>query len=119
MSDIIIIRKLEQLGREVEELKSEANRTPLRIEPSLPKREIHKAFCKTDAPTDSNIIVCYLDVDLTGPEIEVHCQYIFSASVLSECYPLLAQHDPIDVYYAYREWRCDWWFNGYIECDLE
>jgi hypothetical protein len=77
--------------------------------------ELHKAYCKTAAPADSKI-TCYLDIDETGNEIEVNCQ-IFAASVLSECYPFLNQHDPIDVYYVDGGWWCDWWFNGYIECE--
>jgi len=34
---------------------------------------IHHAFCKTDAPAGCEII-CYLDEDETGEEIEVHCR---------------------------------------------
>lgn len=89
--------------------------------PAISGGGIHKAYCKTNA-LESSTIVCYLDEDLESPpqdpppeEITVHC-LIFAATVLSECFPPLSQHDLINVYYIDEEWWCNGWFSGYIDC---
>lgn len=76
---------------------------------------IHKAYCKTNASA-ATTIDCYLDVDETGPEIEVHCN-VFGGGYLDSAFPELFDGDMIKVQKDGDEWWCIWWFNGYIECE--
>lgn len=63
-------RKIAQIEEEIRVLKREINKGPLRTEPALPAgigEEIHFAYCKVNAPSDSSIIPCYLDDDMEDP----------------------------------------------------
>lgn len=111
-------RRVGQLEGDIEQLREEVNRIPVRHEPPLPPTEaagIHKAYCKTDAPDDSTIITCYLDENDTGQEIEVHCR-VYAATALAECVPELKIGKEIDVYKIGDEWWSGDPYNGYVEC---
>jgi hypothetical protein len=73
------------------------------------------AYCKLDAGTGSTI-ECYLDNDSFGKEITVHCRLFEGAANLSECAPLLADGDCIDVYYDGSKWRCPYPFIKSEDC---
>jgi hypothetical protein len=73
------------------------------------------AYCKVDAGT-GDTIVCYLDKDATGKEITVYCRLFEGATNLSECAPLLADGDDIDVYYDGAKWRCPYPFIKSEDC---
>ena len=73
------------------------------------------AFCKTDAGYGSTI-QCYLDTNLTGKEVTVHCS-ISNASNLNEAVRDLEAGDWILVRFIGDQWRCTEGFQGWEECD--
>jgi hypothetical protein len=82
---------------------------------------IRHAYCKTAAGT-GNTIVCYLDENIAVPpqnplpaEITVNF-FIFNATALSSCIPLLVAGQMIPVYKVGEYWFCPWWFSGTEEC---
>lgn len=82
---------------------------------AVPEKTIYKAFCKTDAG-DGSTIVCYLNADATGREITVYCRLFEGATNLSQCAPLLADGNEIDVYYDGTVWRCYYPFIKSEDC---
>src|SRR4030042_342618 len=109
MSEIENKRKIEQLEREIADLKGEMGRVPLRFEPPLPSagREIRDAYPTEDAPDESTIINCRLDDPDTGEEVEVHC-IVMAATTLAECVPELKEgvDGHIQVCKIDGEWWC-------------
>ena len=75
---------------------------------------LRHAYCKTSAPI-GNTIVCYLDTDITGQEVTVHC-HLFSETLLINCVPLLTVGLAIPVYKVADTWFCAWWFNKIQVC---
>jgi len=73
------------------------------------------AYCKVNAG-NGETIDCYLDKDATGREITVHCRLFEGATNLSECAPLLADGDDIDVFYDGSKWRCPYPFIKSENC---
>ena len=107
-----------------------ANGTSLRLDiPALlahiPKSQsgvaLNLAYCKV-AAGNSNAIVCYLNENIAVPpqnplptEITVYC-FMFEASNLSDCVPLLTVGQMIPVCKIGEFWYCPWWFSGTEEC---
>ncbi|MGA1979453.1 MAG: hypothetical protein ABSG99_02655 [Sedimentisphaerales bacterium] len=71
--------------------------------PAVGIGEIHRAFCKGDAPGDTKI-TCYLDTDETGTQIEVHCS-ISGGGNLNQADPHLVDGLEISVRNDNGTWK--------------
>lgn len=75
---------------------------------------IRWAFCKNNAGSGSTI-ACYLDTNIVGEEITVHCDLI-TATNLSDCFPTLEIGQRMPVAKEGDTWRSLWWFQGNEAC---
>ncbi len=115
----VVARQLEKLQSEIEQIKAEQNKQPLRHPPTGGMGggggKAHLAYCREAAP-ESDTISCYLDEDDPGSKIiSVKC-LLFSATKLSDCVPRLLTHKLIVVNKIGGTWYC-FWFNNKIICD--
>lgn len=139
MSEIVIIRRLEQAEQDIQRLKGEINKSPLRIEPSMfSTKEVRWAICTEDAPDDRRWIWANL-LDSSGnpitegeeADIKVYCNVFGPDEVmLKDCVPWLEDDPdgnwpmPIVQKPFYNDetsktemrWECLWWFNKGREC---
>jgi len=136
--DIIITRKLEQLEQDIQRLKGEINKSPLRIELPSSIKEVRWAICTENAPDNRRWFWAHL-LDSSGKpitegekaDIKVYCTVIGLPTVmLKACVPRLFDDPegerpiPIVKRPCYIEdeekteihWHCQWWFNKGQEC---
>ncbi len=135
MTDIhTIARKLEQVEQDIQKLKSEADKSPLRIEPAMVSQgeEIHWVICTEPAPDDRRWFWGRLFDSNglpTGSDVQVYCTVIGLSNVmLQACVPRLSNDPlgarPIPVIKrpcnvegtVKMQWHCCWWFNKGREC---
>lgn len=76
---------------------------------------IRKAYCKDDAGV-TNMLDCYLDVDINGTEISVACSIAQGGTALNAAVPLLLTGDLIFVRQIGGVWYCTDVFNPFKEC---
>lgn len=131
-----IARELEQAKRDIQKLKNEIDKSPLRIEPASPialsTQEIHWVICTEPAPDDRRWFwgrLLDLDGLPTGSDVQVYCTVIGLSNVmLNACVPQLS-NDPLaarPIPVIKRpcniegkvdwQWHCQWWFNKSREC---
>lgn len=75
---------------------------------------LHRAFAKT-APGATTTLVCFLNVDTTGTEINVECD-IFGGGNLDEAHPSFTDGDPLWVAFHDGEWRNVTRIDGVEDC---
>jgi hypothetical protein len=81
---------------------------------------VREAYCKTDAPTNSATITCYLDSDSTNStEISVVCSIAQGGTNLGDAVPLLKDGDLVPVYKkpSSTNWGCTTVFQPKEDCD--
>ena len=124
-------RKIQQLEKEVEGIKAQVNKSPLRIEPpSLPlASQIRWVQAIEDMPKDTKFKAKLFDKNtgvLTDEEIDVHCTLIsLSYALLDDNAPFVLNGDgPIPVIQmnydnegtVEKRWHCLWWWGCATVC---
>lgn len=116
--DVAILR---EVVRHYRAHKGDLQPSPPRWFPPIGTSAPRRAYCKAASGTGSTV-EAYLDTDLTGQLVTVHCDlYLAGAGTmptnLSECTPILAVGSPIWVKLDGELWRCLMPFIGVEACD--
>jgi len=118
----VAAREINAVKKTVNELLTDKNRTPIRIEAggsggggSSGDTTIRKAYAKADAGTGKTI-TCYLDTDATGDEITVNVEIANGGANLNASSPLLEDGDMIHVIKDGVTWRAVQTFDATGTC---